>query len=354
MNAYARPEPAPQPVARRFGEGLAWIWPALVLCALVFVLANLFGGGAGSLHQTVLTALVNLIFVVGLYMFVGNSGVLSFGHASFMAIGAYTSALLTIPVALKGSLLPSLPHFLAVAHLPSLTAALIGGFVALLFALVVATPLMRLNGLAAGIATLSLLIIVHVVTGNWTAVTRGTETMVGVPIDLTLDQAILCSCGAILLAFFLQESRLGFRLRATREDEPAARAVGVGVFRERTTAFALSAFVVGVAGGLYAHYLGSFGADAFYLEVTFLTIVMLVVGGINSLAGAVVGSMVVSFVAEVLTRLERGSDVGPLHVTLPDGSQQIVLALFLLLVLILRPKGLMGGREIRWPFGRGR
>jgi branched-chain amino acid transport system permease protein len=221
-----------------------------------------------------------------------------------------------------------------------------------LFAAVAATPLMRLSGLAAGIGTFSLLIIVNVVASNWTAVTRGQETMIGVPIDLTSGQALVWACIAIVVAYAFQQSRIGLRLRASREDEVAARSLGVGVLLERTVAFALSAFFVGVAGALYAHYLGSFGAEAFYLDITFLSFVMLVIGGVNSLSGAVIGSVVISAIAQVVTNLQTGAHVGPFFVNLPNGSEEIVLAVFLLAVLILRPKGLLGGREIPCPFFR--
>jgi branched-chain amino acid transport system permease protein len=344
--------PKPRSIGARALGIVGWLWPAASLCILVIVVAMIFGGGDGELNHAVTAALINLILVVGLYVFVGNSGVVSFGHLSFMAIGAYTSALLTVPVLLKHTLLPKLPHWLAVAHFSDTTAALIGGGVATVFALVAAGPLMRLTGLAAGIATFSLLIVVNVVAGNWTNLTRGQQTMIGVPLDTTVDQCLIWACIAIFLAYVFQQSRVGLRLRATREDEIAARAIGIGVMKERTIAFMISAFITGIAGALYAHYLGSFSASAFYLQLTFMIFVMLVIGGIQSLAGAVIGSVVVSAIAEVLLRLERGADVGPSHVKLPDGSQQIVLALFLLLILILRPKGLTGGREISWPFRR--
>jgi branched-chain amino acid transport system permease protein len=333
---------------------LRWIWTPLILCALCAVIVVFLQGGSLEITQTLSDALINLILVIGLYIFIGNSGVFSFGHVSFMAIGAYTSALLTIPLTMKHILLPQLPHFLAVAHLGPLVAALISGVIAVGFALVAGTPLMRLSGLAAGIGTFSLLIIVNVVTGNWTTLTRGQQTMIGVPIDLTPGQALGWACVAIVVAYLFQESRVGLRLRASREDEVAARAVGIGVFRERMIAFALSAFFVGVAGALYAHYLGSFGASAFYLDITFLTFAMLVIGGVGSLSGAVVGSILVSVIVECLTRLQNGSHVGPAFIKIPDGSEQIVLSLFLLGVLILRPKGLLGGREIGFPAAIGR
>ncbi len=331
---------------------VAWAWTPIAICVPVVAIVLLSTRGSSVLQQTVTTSEIYLIVVVGLYIFVGNSGVLSFGHMAFMAIGAYTSALLTIPSEQKRFLLPDLPHFLQAASIPTVPAALIGGTVAMLVSILVALPLMRLNGIAAGIGTFAFLIVVYTVIGHWTALTRGQQTMLGVPLDTTMTGVLSWACIAIVVAYVFQESRIGLRLRASREDEPAARAIGIGVFSERTIAFALSAFWVGVGGALYGHLLGAFSADAFYLPLTFLTFAMLVIGGINSLTGAVVGTIVVSTVTEVLLRVERGVNVLSVHVTAPNGTEQIVLAVFMLSILILRPAGITGGREIRWPFSR--
>ncbi len=347
MRAEKSDHPAPQRRPNLNGI-VRWVSVPATLCALVVVTSVPVAQVDDTTRRVVVVALINLVAVVGLYTFVGNSGVLSFGHMSFMAIGAYASALLTIPVLIKHSLLSSSPHFLKEAHVPTLPALLIAAGAAALFALVVALPLMRLNGLAAGIATFAVLIIVNVVAANWDSVTRGRQTMLGVPLDTTLSETLLWGCIAIVGAYIFQESSIGLRLRASREDEIAARALGVGVFWERTIAWVVSAFIVGVAGALYGHLYGSFSPDAFYLTLTFLTMVMLVVGGINCLSGAVIGCIVISFVSEVLRRVEEGIHVTSFDVKAPEGFQQIGLAVFLILILIYRPSGITGGQELRW------
>jgi branched-chain amino acid transport system permease protein len=152
--------------------------------------------------------------------------------------------------------------------------------------------------------------------------------------------------GAIVVAHALQRSRWGARLRASREDDVAARSLGVGVHLERRLAFVLSAAIVGVAGGLYVQLLGSITPTTLYLDTTFLLVVMLTVGGQTSLSGAVVGSVCIAVVRELLRRLEGGAHVGPVFVDGPAGMSEIGLALVLLLILIQRPAGLTGGREI--------
>jgi branched-chain amino acid transport system permease protein len=327
---------------------LAKAWPALLLMAIVVVASRLAWAG-DVVSRDVTLALIHMVVVVGLFSFIGTSGVFSFGHIAFMAIGAYVSGLLSIPTILKSAVMPEMFDFIANAHASSTVAILAGGVVAAAFALVLSIPLMRLSGIAASLATFSLLIIVNVVADNWKEVTNGSGGVAGVPTVMTADRALLWALGAIAIAALFKGSRVGLRLRASREDDVAARSVGVGVRYERRIAFVLSAFIVGCGGGMFAQFIGSFTADSFYLTVTFLTVVMLVVGGMNSLSGAVIGTIFIAFVSELLLRIEAGVDIGPVEFAGRAGLQEVILAGIMLLVLALRPDGLTGGREIVWP-----
>ncbi len=327
---------------------LARVWPALSLCLIVLVVA-VVGSNLSLVNQRhTIEVLVNIVLVVGLYVFVGNSGVLSFGQMSFMSIGAYVTALITIPASHKAFLLPSLPGFLANAEVGPLPAALIAGAAALAFALIIVAPIVRMSGLAASLAMFAVLVIVYQVAINWDAVTRGSRTMLGVPVNTTIWTAMLWAMVAIVVAYAHQSSRSGLRLRASREDEAAARAAGISIPYDRAIAFLLSAFIIGVGGFLYAQYQGAFTPDAFYLHVTFLTIAMLVVGGQKSLAGAVIGAVVVSVLSLFLNSIEDGFTAGPIHFAGRDGLSDTCLAAFILLVLVFRRDGIMRGREIIW------
>lgn len=329
-------------------SALRWAWPLLVPAAGVIAITLIVHNLGGELLDRVLTiALINLVLVVGLYIFVGNSGVFSFGHVAFAAIGAYTAGILVVPpksgdgVSGKDILLSGLPDFLRNAHASPLVATLIGGLVAALFAALVSLPLMRLSGIAASIATFALLLIVNVVASNWQAFTNGTAGIAGVPTTTTAPVALVWVLVSLAGAFLFQQTRYCLRLRASREDEVAARGAGVGIYWERRYAFVLSAFVVGVGGALYGQFLGAFSPGAFYLQLTFVTVAMLVIGGSTSLAGAAFGTVFVATVSEVLRRTEEGVHISTLS--------QIGLALIMLLVLTLRPGGLTGGREIPLP-----
>ena len=167
-------------------------------------------------------------------------------------------------------------------------------------------------------------------------------------------QATIGALVVVVVAFVYQRSPLGRKARATREDPAAAQAVGISVHRQRLWAFTLSGALCGFAGGLLVHMLGSITTEQVYLELTFLTLAMLVVGGITSLWGAVVGALSVSGLDSLLGNAEDGIGVG-FTLDLPEGSRLVILgalmalSFWLALMLILRPSGLTGGRELRLP-----
>jgi len=341
---------------RRYAEPLARrIWPPLflsVVLVITWALVDSFGNVV--YRDTAVKMFITLIVVLGLQIFSGNSGVLSFGHVAFMAVGAYASALLTIPTEIKKFTYLTMPHFLKFwifpAQLNALEGTLAGAGFALLLAAITAPPIVRLSGVAAGIATLAILVIVHEFDYQTSAITRGTSTQIGVPTTTTLLSTLIWSLIFIAVAFVFQQSKFGLRLRASRENERAARSVGVRVPIERAIAWTLSGFVVGVGGALYGHYFGgTFGPDDFFFNngfnIVLLTIAMLVVGGMTSVTGAVVGCYFVTVVFELFRRWE----VNGLGVTPPPGTANLVLAFMLITTLFLRPKGITGGREIPWP-----
>jgi branched-chain amino acid transport system permease protein len=332
---------------------IARLWPLLSMMLLVLLLAQVGFFGGEVLAREVTLGLINLIIVLGLYVFIGSSGVFSFCHIAFVAIGAYTTGLLALPEELKIAVLPQLPHFLATTSIDQWSAIAVGGALAGVFAIVASLPLMRLAGLPASLATFAVLMVVYVVISNWTKVTNGPQGLAGLPTDLSTGEALVVALVVLVAAYAFSRSGVGLRLRASREDEPGARSVGIGIDRERRIAFVISGVFCGLAGGLYAVFLGSFTADNFFLDMTFMTIVMLVVGGTGTLSGAVVGTAVVVAWTSLLTHLENGMDVG-VELKAPAGLQEVGLALMLLVVLLVRPRGLAGGREVTWPFGRSR
>ena len=321
---------------------LRTILPLLVPAALVVVTGVVGSFFERSTEIYFINALVSVSMVVALYVFIGNSGVLSFGHMSFVAVGAWTAGVLSVTVGEKPATMPNLFGFLSdttVGNVPSLLlAALVGGA----FALVAGLPLMRLSGLAAGIATFAVLEITINILRYYERIGPGLNVFSSVPETTDLQQAAIGAVIAIVVAFAYQVSRFGRQLRAARDDAPAARAVGISVYRQRLIAFGLSGALAGFAGGLYVHFL-PINVDAVYLDLTFITLAMLVIGGMTSLWGAVVGALAVSGLDSLLAEAENGA-VG---IDLPSGSRIVVVGALMALVLIIRPTGITGGREVR-------
>jgi branched-chain amino acid transport system permease protein len=313
---------------------------------LVVAAALLATAVSASTETYFIDALVKVAIVVALYVFIGNSGVLSFGHISFVALGAWTAGVLTVPADAKPAIMPHLAHFLAqrtVGNVPSLAlAALVGG----VFAFLVGIPLMRLSGLAAGIATFGVLEIVHNLLRYEERIGPGFNAFSSVPETTGLLQAALGALLAVVVAFAYARSRYGRLLRATREDDAAARAIGASVHVQRLIAFTLSGALAGFAGGLYVHLL-PVQTESVYLDLTFITLAMLVVGGASSLFGAVVGALAVSALDSYLAVAENGSSFLGSHIDLPAGTSEIVVGALMAAVLIFRPAGLTGGRELR-------
>jgi branched-chain amino acid transport system permease protein len=340
---------------RKFEPAARVLWPPLALCLLLVVTWALVDGFGNVVYKdTAVRLFLTLIVVLGLQIFSGNSGVLSFGHIAFMAIGAYVSALLTIPPDIKKFTYLSMPSWLGYWILPAklnaLEAVLAGAGFATLFALITAPPIVRLAGVEAGIGTLAILVIVYVFDVQTSAITRGTSTQIGVPKTTTFVMVLAWALIFIGVAFVFKQSRRGLRLRASRENVRAAKSVGVRVPVERAIAWVISGFVVGVAGALYGHYFVTFGPDDFYFNqgfnIVLVSIAMLVVGGMSSVTGAVVGCYFVTVIYEAFRRWEVNGLGG---VTPPSGTANFVLAAILLATLILRPRGITGGREIAWP-----
>lgn len=333
---------------RRF---IARIWPALALALLLLGLLLLAEIIAEPVLDRVVTeALIYVVLVVGLYIFIGNSGVLSFGHVGFMLIGAYASAWQTCCHALKPTFMPGLPPFLLAADVPVFPAAVSAGLLASGFAFVIGLPLMRMSGISASIALFGVLAVLKSVYENWDAWTAGTGSIIGLPMYIDARVALAWAIATVFAAYAFQESKFGLALRASREDAVSAKASGVNVFVVRLIALVISAFFVAIAGVLYGHYLGTISVDTFWLDMTFISLAMLVIGGSRSLAGAVIGVISVTTLIELLRRVQEGVTLGGTTISAPDGLQQIALAVIMILILIFRPQGLMGGREILWPF----
>lgn len=327
------------------------IWTPLVLSAVIVITwAIVEYAGSVTLEEDAMRLFLWMMLVLAWQLFSGNSGVMSFGHIAFMAAGAYFGALLTMSPTLKETSFADMPRFLASwihpAELGLFEAMLAAGALAAVLAAIFGIAVARLAGVAAAIATLAILVIMNTFIVQTPTVTGGSDVLVGVPREATPGVVAITLVVIIFAVYAFKQSRHGLRLRASRENVDAAQSVAVNVQLERYIAFVLAGLICGVAGALYAHYFTGFAPPDFYFSLTFIVVAMVVVGGMHSVAGAVVGTY---FLTIVYLTARRGEVDGVFGIETPSGTANLLVAVALLLALILRPAGITAGREVPWP-----
>ncbi|WP_187431507.1 Vitamin B12 import ATP-binding protein BtuD [Roseobacter fucihabitans] len=314
-----------------------------LLGAVVLVLTVVFGRSG---ERIAVQMCINVAAVVALCVYCGNTGIVSFGHGAFMAIGAYVSGILTMPAAIQRTALPDLPSFLA-GHEMSLWLSLpLVALAGLAFAALSGSAIARLMGASAAIASLGLLIITHSVAVGAREITRGSQTFFGVPrvVDLTL--AFGAAVVFIILARLYRESPAGLFARAARDDPDAAAALGINPQQTRFVSWCLSGMMCAVAGALYGHMLGAFSPASFYLSLVFAHVAMMIVGGMASVGGAVTGVIGVTLLQDGVRQFEGGFDLFGIAIPAVFGLTTVSLGLAILLVIWLRPTGLVGSFEL--------
>jgi branched-chain amino acid transport system permease protein len=257
------------------------------------------------------------------------------------------SAILTLPLPEKAAYLPNLPSWLAGVHLDQrvgdvpvgfLVATVIAAVVVSGIAWLVGRVLMRLSGHFVAVATLGFLVIVRVVLFNADDFTRGSRTFSNVTPYTNLWWSWAWVLLVVYVVWRIKRSPYGRDMFVQRDDRSAAQAVGIRVMEPRLLAFVVGAFFSAVAGSLYAHFITSFSPTVFYFDLTFRVITMLVIGGMGSVSGSMLGAILIVGLTEALRRVEDA--------TLLYGLSQIILAVIFILVITVRREGLLGQREV--------
>ena len=280
--------------------------------------------------------IIHLLILIGIYailaislnLSMGFTGLLNIGHVAFYGIGAYTSALLALN--------------LGVPFWPSL---LIAGIVASFFGFLLAIPTLKLKGDYFAIATLGFAIVIENIFKNWISLTRGPLGLPGIPKPGIFGFSISGFSYLVLVAFFLlvvylfsrhiTNAPFGRVLKAIREDELAASSLGKNVVKYKTQILMISAFFAGIAGSLYAHYITFIDPSSFTIFESILIISMIIVGGLASIRGAVVGAIILVLLPEPLRFL-------PLPSFAIGALRQMIYAGLLVYLLIKKPKGILG------------
>jgi len=319
---------------------------------IVLILSIGVGAISASLQLAVQFALCNLVMEIALQVFVGNSGVLSFGHGAFAMVGAWISGMSTASERVKGNALAlqELWQPLVGFNLNLYLSILAGMVLGALIAAITGAFLMRLNGLAAGIATFALLGLFYNFFFNNIAFGPGSQALPAVPKFSGVYEPLVLSLVAIVVVYLFNISATARNLRASREDLLAAPALGVSIQRVRWIAFTISGALAGLSGAMYVHVAGTWQVQDYYLVFTFLTLAMLVIGGSASLWGAVVGTLVVTAVGQILLLWEQGKSIVGIKLDLPNGARSLIIAGSLVAMLLWRFAGVPIGKEFAIPF----
>ncbi len=327
----------------------------VILIPLALVIIGLQATGSSTLVAAATNGMILLVAALALAMFWGNSGTMSLGHAGFMAVGAYVGGILTLNPSIKETAIPALPAFLREHSVSVFIAVLMVLVIAALVALPTGAPLLRITGHSFVIVSYAVLVIINVVLNAGSAWTRGSQTFYGLAGGMNIWLVFAAVVATLFLARATRESGTGLQLRASREDDLAARASGVNIEGKRLFAWVLSALPAAVAGFMMAYFLSAFTPATFYLDITITLVAMVLVGGLHSTTGTVVGVVVVTVLMRLLQPLQDGFSLGFFEVGAISGLPQIGLGLLILITLYLRPKGLMGGWELdELLFGKAR
>ena len=323
---------------------------SLPLLALLLVVAvagfAVAPDGKGATIRLIVNFFITLTMVIGLQIFTGNSGVPSYGHAAFVGVGAYVTAWVTIDPELKADLMPGLPSWLMGAEwgfVPTLLASMVvGAVLAWLIGLVV----MRMKETAIAMSTLALLVIAHGVFNNWDAATRGTEGLFALPVRTNVWIAFAGAAVAVVVALAFKYSPIGLRLQASREDSLSAETAGVDVVKTRMWSWVVSAAVSAAAGSVWAQYNLAFAPAQFYWTLVLTLLSILVIGGMATVSGAVVGAGLYAVVYEILRGIEDEGSFFGIPVPEITGLTQMVVAFATLMVLIYRRDGILSWWEL--------
>ncbi len=280
----------------------------------------------------------------------GVCGQLHLGPNAFIALGAYTAALLTLPPAEKVANFLITPLFwpLSQITLPFPLALLAGGLVAAACGFLTGFPVFRVRGDYLAIVTLGFGEVVRVLANNLQGLTNGPLGLKGLYPYTNLWWSWGVAVATVACITALVNSGYGRALKAIREDETAARAMGLNAFRHLLLAYILSAFFFGVGGGLLAHLITTISPSLFTFFLTFNLLIIIVVGGLGSTTGAVLAAILFTAAGEWLRVVEEPQVLLGLHIPGIPGMRMVIFSLLLLLVIIYCRRGLLGSREFSW------
>lgn len=320
------------------------IFVLLYIVSMMMSATGFFGFGVDNYTARLLVFIaINIILATSLNLINGFTGQFSIGHAGFMAVGAYSSAYFTVTYgAAIEKAISGEPGGTLSSTVVLMIAIIIGAVVAAIAGLIVGIPSLRLKGDYLAIVTLGFAEIIRIVILNIDAV--GGATGYQVPGYADFLWIGFFAIITVVVVHNIVKSDMGRALISIREDELAAEAMGVNTTRYKVTSFVISSAFAGVAGVLFAHYNKFLSTNDFQFIKSFEVIIMIVIGGMGSMTGAIIGAVVVTLLPELLRQLPDISVPGIGIVKFAD-LRLVIFAIILILTMLFRPQGIFGTRE---------
>ena len=328
-----------------------------IILTLVFLVLVVLGIGLLQVNVDSYTrrilSLCAIYTIMGLSMNLVNgfTGMFSLGQAGFMAIGAYVVAIFTVPVAERARVFYITPMnpMIADIEMPFVAALILGGIVAAIAAFFIGAPVLRLKGDYLAIATLGFSEIIRIVFTNTQTITNGALGIKGIPTISSLWWTMGVAVVVVILMAALINSSYGRAFKAIREDEIAAEAMGINLFKHKMMSFMISAFMSGIGGGLFAALLGTVDPKQFYFTLTYNFLLIIVLGGMGSITGTIISAFVVTAGLEWLRFLDEPLTIANIAIPLfRPGLRMVVFSLLLMGVVLFYSQGLMGTTELTW------
>lgn len=343
-----------QPISKNKLYTLAALLVVIALLAFLQANSSSYSYQISILERSAIYAVV----AVSMNLLTGFTGLFSLGQAGFMAIGAYTVAILTIPVESRASVyyVSGISPAIANLHCPFWLALIIAGLISAAAAALIGIPVLRLKSDYLAIATLGFSEIIRAVIAapQLDQITNGSYGLKSIPGFPNLFMAFGLCALCILLMVLLINSSYGRVFKALREDEIAAQAMGLNLFRYKELAFVISSFFTGVGGGLLTMFMRSIDSKTFSISLTYDILLIVVLGGIGSVTGSVLGSFLVTAGREWLRFFDNPLTIAGIQIPLfRTGFRMVIFSILLMVVVLFYSRGLMGSNEFSWD-GLGR
>lgn len=313
------------------------------------------GKTVGSYEVRVLNlCAVYAILALSMNLINGFTGQFSLGTAGFMAVGAYVTALLILPVDMKERVFylePMVP-WLANVHwggtLGFIAALLVAGVITAFFAFLIGFPVLRLKGDYLAIATLGFSEIIRIVFTNTQTLTNGSTGIKGIPDTANIWFTYITMALCIVFMARLMKTSYGRSMKAIRDDEVAAESMGISLFKHKMLSFVISGFMAGIGGGLMASVLGAITPLLFRFILAYDILLIVVIGGMGSISGSIVGAFLITIAKEWLRWLDGGFSLGFVQIPPIAGLRMVVFSLLLMGVILFYRKGIFGSKEFSW------